>query len=165
MGNRNETILAVHRALVETYALKEAGLPLVMDWSSGDPTDDYARRVAKGARFEQDTNGQMKLVFESEELRQSILECVTPQAQVRSSDDGGSEDAETEEQFSEEGAASRDEDGDINSEVDDFEIPVPDEELSDYARWEDLTALTPASESWRNVSLEDASIKFAASGP
>ena len=76
--SRRRIFLAVHRALVETYALKEAGLPLVMDYYSKKATEDYVQRVAKGARFEQDANGLVILELESEELRASILECVTP---------------------------------------------------------------------------------------
>lgn len=96
--DRKEIDLAVRRALVETYALKEAGLPLVMDYYSLDPTEDYAKRVAEGARFETDENGQVALVLESEELRQSILDCVTP----REGDDVAVEKAGIEEETSEE---------------------------------------------------------------
>lgn len=92
--DRKEIDLAVRRALVETYALKEAGLPLVMDYYSLDPTEDYARCVAEGARFETDENGQVALVLESEELRQSILDCVTP----REGDDVAVEKAGIEEE-------------------------------------------------------------------
>ena len=92
--NQKEIDLAVCRALVETYALKEAGLPLVMDYYSMDPTEDYAKRVAQGARFETDENGQVALVLKSDELRQSILDCVAP----REGDDGAVEKAEIEEE-------------------------------------------------------------------
>ena len=92
--DRKEIDLAVRRALVETYALKEAGLPLVMDYYSLDPTEDYAKRVAEGARFETDENGRVALVLESEELRQSILDCVTP----REGDDVAVEKAGIEEE-------------------------------------------------------------------
>ena len=75
---RNDIVLTVHRALVEAYALKEAGLPLIMDYHSMDPAEDYAKSLAEGAKFEQDANGQVVLVFESEGLRQSVLKCVQP---------------------------------------------------------------------------------------
>ena len=91
--DQKEIDLAVRRALVETYALKEAGLPLVMDYYSMDPTEDYAKRVAEGARFETDENGQVALVLKSDELRQSILDCVAP----REGDDGAVEKTEIEE--------------------------------------------------------------------
>lgn len=173
--SRNETILAVHRALVETYALKEAGLPLVMDYDPVDPTDDYAELVARGAKFEQGANGQMALVLESRELRQSILECVTPQD--RSSDGGAMEDSEIEEEeeITEEEMESREaeetpsqnvkEDDEIDLEFESSEPPVPDEELFDPARLEDRATFMPASDTWRDVSLEDAAIKFAVGGP
>ncbi len=186
---RNDAILAVHRALVETYALKEAGLPLVMDYYSEDPTDDYTERVAEGAKFEQDVNGQMVLVLESEELRQSILKCVTPQErddgvkeEIRIEEEEEEEDEEMEDEeemeeqeFPEEEVKSRgaeerpaqidEEDQGINFDREDPEGLVPDEESLDTARSPDLAALVPASDTWVNVSLEDAAIKFAVSGP
>lgn len=172
VDGRNEKILAIHRALVETYALKEAGLPLVMDYSVVNPTDDYAERLAGGATLEQDINGQMTLVLESEELRQSILECVTPRD--HSSDDDRTKDTEIEEEQQEEmesGEAEEKpsqivkEDDDFNLESEGSELPLPDEESFDLARSEDLAAFVPASDTWRNVSLEDAAIKFAVSRP
>lgn len=167
VDSRNGTTVAVHRALVETYALKEAGLPLVMDWYALSHMDDYPERVAAGAKFEQDTNGQMALVLESEDLRQSILECVTPRAtpQDRSSDENAMEDKEVkEEELLEEDMESREaeetpDDGDLESEG--FELPLPDEESFDPARSPGNAALMPASDTWRDVSLEDAAIKFA----
>ncbi len=181
--DRNDAILAVHRALVETYALKEAGLPLVMDYYSEDPTEDYAERVAEGAKFEQDVNGQMVLVLESEELRQSILKCVTPQErddgvkeEIRIEEEEEEDDEEMEEEeFPEEEVKSRgaeerpaqidEEDQGINLDREDPEGLVPDEEPLDTARSSGLAALVPASDTWVNVSLEDAAIKFAVSGP
>ena len=172
VDGRNETILAVHRALVETYALKEAGLPLVMEFNPKNPTDDYAERLAGGATFEQDTNEHMTLVLESEELRQAILECVTPRD--HSSDDDRTNDTEIVEEQQEEmesGEAEEKasqivkEDDDFNLESEGFELPLPDEESFDLARTGDLATFMPASETWRNVSLEDVAIKFAVSGP
>ena len=263
--DRKEIDLAVRRALVETYALKEAGLPLVMDYYSLDPTEDYAKRVAEGARFETDENGQVALVLESEELRQSILDCVTP----REGDDGAvgkaeieeeetseeeEETLEEEEMTSEEEKESRGaeerppklvkgEDGTIGEsegaeqlaleeeplnpkrsspdlvtaresddvamergEIEEKETSGKKEETSEEEEefreveerppelvkgddgiiWKsedaeqlaleeehldparsssDLGALVPASDIWRKVSLEDAAIKFAVSGP
>lgn len=171
---RSDITLAVHRALVETYTLKEAGLPLVMDYSAIDPTEDYAQRVAGGATFEQDAKGQISLVLESEELRKLILDCVTPQE--RSKNDTKIEDAEVEEgETTEEGmefgeAEERpsqivNNDDEIDSKFDDFDSPVLDEESSDAAGSRDLATFMPASDHWRNVSLDDAAVKFAVSGP
>lgn len=174
---RNDTILAVHRALVETYALKEAGLPLAMNssYDSIKPTDEYCESVAGGAKFEQDANGQMALVLESEDLRQSILRCVT--TQDRSSDgiareeDTDIEDGELiEEQMdngeTEDGPSQVVKEGDeSNLEFEGSELPVPDEEFFDPARSSDLPVSTPASDTWCSVSLEDPGIKFAVSGP
>ena len=251
--DRKEIDRAVRRALVETYALKEAGLPLVMDYYSLDPTEDYAKRVAEGARFETDENGQVALVLETEQLRQSILDCVTP----REGDDVaveklGIEEEETlkeEEMTSEEeeeesrGAEERPpklvrgDDGTIGefedaeqlaleaepltpersssdlvtsrgsddttikrAEIEEKETSKKKEETSkeeegfeeieerppklvegdDGIIWKsvaleehldparsssDFVALVPASDTWHQVSLEDAAIKFAVSGP
>ena len=176
VDSRDRTTLAVHRALVETYALKEAGLPLVMDWYASNPTDDYPERVAGGARFEQDANGQMALVLESEDLRQSILECVTPRAtpQDQSSNDNAMEGKELEEEEFREGdmesreaeempSQSGDDEGDL--EFEGSELSIPDEESFDPAPSINDAALMPASDTWRNVPLEDAAIKFAVGGP
>ena len=171
---RSDTTLAVHRALVETYALKEAGLPLVMDYSASDPTEDYAQRVAGGATFEQDAKGQMTLVLESEELRQLILDCVTPQEHSKNDikvEDAEIEKGETTEEGMKFGEAEErpsqivKNDYDNNSEFDDSDFQVPDEQSSDAARSRDLATFMPASDTWRNVSLDDAAVKFAVSGP
>lgn len=177
LESRDDIILALHRALVEAYALKEAGLPLVMDYYSEDPTEDYPELVAGGAKFEQDANGEMTLVLESEKLRQSILECVIPKDSQ--SDNKGMEDPETEEEGEEimgesieEGVESREAgerphqvDDEINSEyerqLEGSDPSLRDGESFDPARSSHLAALTPASDSWRNVSLGDPAIKFA----
>ena len=181
LESRNDITLALHRALVEAYALKEAGLPLVMDYYSEDPTEDYSELVAEGAKFEQDSNGEMTLVVESEELRQSILECVVPKDSQ--SDNKGTENPETEEEGEEIMEASTEEevesreagerppqvDDEINSEyerqVEGSDPSLRDGESFDPARSSHLAALMPASDSWRNVSLGDPAIKFAVSGP
>ena len=179
--SRDDITLALHRALVEVYALKEAGLPLVMDYYSEDPTEDYSELVAGGAKFEQDTNGEMTLVLESEELRQSILKCVIPKDSQ--SDDEGMENPEIEEeggkimegstkdevQAREAGERPPQVDDEINSEYErqseGSDPSLRDWESSDPASSFNLAAFMPASDSWRNVSLEDPEIKFAVSGP
>ena len=243
MEGRKGIDLAVRRALVETYTLKEAGLPLVMDYYSMDPTEDYAKRVAEGARFETDENGQVALVLESKELRQSILDCVTP----REGDNGAVEKAEIEEEKTSEeeeetleeedfrGAEERppklvkggdgliwesedperlaleersldptrsssnlitpreSDDGTVGkAEVDEEKTLEKEEEFReadikgddgliwksedaeqlsleaeplDSTRSSDPVALAAASDTWHKVSLEDAAIKFAVSGP
>ena len=196
-ARRNGVVIAVHRALVETYALKEAGLPITMDYYSLDPTKDYAKRVAEGAQFKHDEDGKMALVLESEELRQSILQCVTPQEH----DDGAMEETETEEEDVEEEEVEEEavaeaavekegveeaavekeeaesrgaeatppeavrEDDDTKVESEGSEQPILDEESLIPAKSLDVAAQAPASDTWRNVSLEDAAIKFAVSGP
>ena len=184
---RNGVAIAVHRALVETYALKEAGLPITMDYYSLDPTKDYAKRVAEGAQFKHDEDGKMALVLESEELRQSILQCVTPQEH-----DGGAmketeieeeevEEEAVEEEAVEEAAVEKEEaesrgaeatppetvmeDDDTKVESEGSEQPILDEEPLDPAKSLDVATQAPASDTWRNVSLEDAAIKFAVSSP
>lgn len=199
---RKGVVIAVHRAIVETYALKEAGLPITMDYYSLDPTKDYAKRVAEGAQFKYGEDGKMALVLESEELRQSILKCVTPQEH----DDGAIKKTETEEEEVEEEEVEEEEveeeeveeeaveeapaeeapvekgeaefkraeatpleavkdDDDTKGESEVFERPILDEQPLDPAESLDVVAQVPASDTWRNVSLEDAAIKFAVSGP
>ena len=194
---RKSVVIAVHRALVETYALKEAGLPITMDYYSLDPTKDYAKRVAEGAQFKHEEDGNMVLVLDNEGLRQSILKCVTPQEH----DNGAIKETETEEEEVEEEEVEEEEaeeeavkeaaveesavekeaaelrgaeatppeavkeDDDTKVESEDFEQPILDEEPLDPAKSLDVVAQAPASDTWRNVSLKDAAIKFAVSGP
>ena len=186
--DRKAIVSAIHRALVETYALKEAGLPLVMDYYSLDPTEDYTERVAEGASFERDGNGQLTLALESEELRRSILECVTPKPR----DDGDAEETKAKEEdkkdehegFYEKGEttlvdqAEYERIQELRSQIDKKNdekneelaskfrasgIVPPDEEPLSDAR--SSSEMVPASNTWRDVSLEDAAIKFAVSGP
>lgn len=171
--HRKDIVIAVHRALVETYTLMEAGLPLVMDYYSIDPTKDYAKRVAESAKFEQDSNGKMDLVLESEELRHSILSCVTPQEHDNGAIEGTKiEDEEVEEQdFQEQetetkGADERPfikEDNDSNLESEGSEqLDLNGEPINPLSS-SDLIARAPASDTWRNVSFQDPAIKFAVS--
>ena len=189
---RKGVVIAVHRALVETYALKEAGLPITMDYYSLDPTKDYAKRVAEGAQFKYEEDGNMVLVLDNEELRQSILKCVTPQEHDKSAieeteteeeeiEEEEVEEEEVEEPAVEEPAVEKEaaelrgaeatppeavkEDDDTKVESKDFEEPILDEEPLNPAKSLDIVAQAPASDTWRNVSLEDAAIKFAVSGP
>ena len=178
---RKGVVIAVHRALVETYALKEAGLPITMDYYSLDPTKDYAKRVAEGAQLKYNEDGEMALVLESEELRQSILKCVTPQAhgeavEVTETEEEGIEEEEVEEEAveKEEEAEFRGaeatppetvKDDDTKVESEDFIQPILDEEPLDPAKSLDVAAQGPTSDTWRSVSFEDAAIKFAVSGP
>ena len=179
---RRGVVFAVHRALVETYVLKEAGLPITMDYYSLDPTKDHAKRVAEGAQFKYDEDGEMALVLESEELRQSIIKCVTPQGHDDAIEATETEEEEVEEEAVEEAAVEKEEeaefrgaeatppetvkeDDDTKVESEDFIQPILDEEPLDPAKSLDVAAQAPASDTWRSVSLEDAAIKFAVSGP
>lgn len=176
--HRKDVVIAVHRALVETYTMIEAGLPLVMDYYSIDPTEDYAKRVAGSAKFEQHSNGKMALVLESEELRRSILSCVTPQKHDNGGIEGPKmEDEEVEErdyekqEFEEQemeskGADERPsikEDNDSDLESEGSEQLDLDEEPIKPPRSSDIIARAPASDTWRNVSFQDPAIKFAVS--
>ena len=175
---------AVHRALVETYVLKDAGLPLVMDYYSLDPSEDYAKRVAQDAKFMPDANGMVVLVTKSRELRKAILECVTPKER----NEGAIEETETDEEEVVEQEVAEQEieeqeaeakgaeetpleavmgDEDINLEPEESEEAMMDEkDPYDVGLWPNDTGKWPnSSGEWRNVPLEDAAIKFAVSGP
>lgn len=152
---------------------------MVMEYYPKDPTEDYAERVARGAKFGQDANGQTVLKLQSEELRASILECVTPQE--RSSDGGAMEDPDigreeieemdiTGEEIESSEAEERpsqivEGDEDMDLEFEGSDLPIPNEESFDPARSSDHATFRPAGNTWRYVSLEDAAIKFAVSGP
>ena len=193
LESREKIIAAVHRALVEVFALKQADFPLVMDYDAGDvfldDVNDFLLRLAKEARFEIDATGEGRLVLEDEELQGFIVGSITPREEAEEVD----EDSEGSIQYVEE----REEDRDLiegetperltQKEVEDagrldtsspaiepqvVEIESPAElETSDRPVTDEVPnpssipghLLLPVDNNWRNVSLKDQEVKFAVS--
>ena len=191
LESREKIITAVHRALVEVFALKQADFPIVMDYDAGDgfldDVDDFLLRLAKEARFEIDATGEGRLVLEDEELQGFIVGSITPREKAEEED----EDSEGSIQYVEE----REEDRDLiegenserstQKEVEDagrldtsspaiepqvVEIESPAElKTSDRPVTDEVPnpssipdhLLLPVDSNWRNVSLKDQEVKFA----
>ncbi|KAL2047690.1 hypothetical protein N7G274_000732 [Stereocaulon virgatum] len=188
LESREKIVVAVHRALVEVFALKQAGLPLVMDYDAGDVfldnVDDFLLRLAKEAKFEIDATGEWRLVLEKQELEGDIIGSITPRADVDEDEEGDVEDTEerekgedlTEGEQSEEMVQKEDEDACRLAASSPATEPqaVETESLADYESSHHPSAegpptlssipdhvLLPEDNNWRNMSLEDPEIKFA----
>lgn len=193
LESREKIITAVHRALVEVFALKQADLPLVLDYDAGDVfldnVDAFLLRLAKEARFEIDATGEGRLVLEDEELQDFIVGSITSREEAEEED----EDSEGNMQCGEE----REEDRELiegenpgrltKKEAEDaghldtsspaikpqvVKIESPAElETSDQPVTDEIPNpssilnhfLLPVDNNWRNVSLKDQEVKFAVS--
>ena len=102
LESREKIITAVHRALVEVFALKQADLPLVLDYNAGDvfldDVDDFLLRLAKEARFEIDATGEGRLVLEDEELQGFIVGSITPREEAEEEDEDSEGNMQCEEE-------------------------------------------------------------------
>ena len=184
LENREEIIMAVHQALVEVFTLKQANLPLLMDAnpSTKVPADTYLRWLAEDASFETTEDGETRLVLESEELQDAILDSITPKAGnqhelavVMPEDEVNR--GEVEERNRQQMRASGRQDSSLQAvEQQNLELDQPEEQATTEAlaqsesgnmteTYEDLGPIAPANSSWRNVPLVDESIKFAVSHP
>ena len=158
-------IAAVHRALVEVFTLKQAGLPLVLDYHAGDSylddADDYLQRLAKEARFEVDATGEGRLLLEHETLEQAILNSITPkEVQKEDEDELEAEDAGQLDTYPPEVERQKFE---IESptEPENHEDAFTDKDGNPTNSQDFVQSLLPVDQNWRNVSLQDSGIKFA----
>lgn len=170
MEDRFEIISAVHRALVEVFALKQAGLPLKIHSEAGVPEDEYVYRVAKGAKFEPNADGDMVLVFEDDELQQFILDNIRPRETPV-----GPETVE-EEDLAEEELANRDGETGLDHESSTLGIAQTDDVIqasesnksstveNPWDQNDDPAVFMPMDNSWREVSLDNSYTKFSVSG-
>lgn len=190
LESREKIIIAVHRALVEVYALKQAGLPLVMDYDAGDVfldnADDFLLRLAKEAKFEINATGEGRLVLGNQELEGDIIGSLTPRVDVDEDEEGDVEYNEEREEGSDliEGEQSEQmvqkEDEDAGRLATSSPATEPQAveteslaefESSHHASDEGVPTLSsipdhvplPENNNWRNMSLEDLEIKFAVS--
>lgn len=172
-----EIIAGIHRALVEVYTLKQEGLALVMDYFAYDLNNEYALRLAEGAKFESDGQGGTRVAVEDEELRQDILESVklnedTMEEIIQQEELQAEEYTEEEEPSSreadsmplQESASPTIEDDDLENEISEDEEFSDDtsESVHDHT-FGGKYPIKPADDSWRDIAFEDLQIKFAVS--
>ena len=184
LESREEIVMAVHQALVEVFTLKQADLPLSMDVnpSTSMPPNEYLRWLAQDASFEQTENGEMQLVLASKELQDAILDSVLPKAPTEDVtaevEEVMEEEEPVDEQLAEASNLHQGHDAGalegtspaIDSqpvEVDWTEtnetydaLPLVDT-VDSFNTEDDGGPISPSSDSWRNVPLEDQAVKFA----
>lgn len=154
MQSKEDISIAIHRALIEVYTLKEADLPIVFPTWADAPYDSNWGAIA----FQKNENGTMVPIFPNEQIRQKILYYLT-NAEPR--DDPTAD-------FAVEDA------GDVGMEE---QVPL-DQSLSPEGELEALTVDNPEDDitpengttssasllvdtSWLTVPLDDINIKFA----
>ena len=184
LESRDEIVMAVHQALVEVFTLKQADLPLSMNANptTSMPPNEYLRRIAEEASFEQTENGEVQLVLGSNELQDAILDSIMPKELTKD------ETAEVEEVIGVQqpvedevaeahdfqrvhdagalegpapGIESQSAEADMTETNETYDaLPLVD--TVDTSNAEDHGGpITPANNSWRNVPLEDQAVKFA----
>ena len=184
LESREEIIMAVHQALVEVFTLKEADRPLSIDVNptTSVPHDEYLRWLAEDASFEKTENGEIQLVLGSKELQDAILDSIIPKepTENKTADAGA---VMEQQQPIEEGLVVANNPGQADdagglegsapaidrqpveadrTETDKSSEAFPLVESLEYSNTEvDGGHITPASDSWRNVPLEDQAVKFA----
>ena len=180
LESREEIIMAVHQALVEVFTLKQADLPLSIDVNptTSMPHNEYLRWLAGDASFEKIENGEIQLVLGSKELQNAILDSIMPKNETADAEAimeqqppideglveannpghagvaGGLEDSAP--AFDRQPVEADRTETDKASEA----FPLV-ESLESSSTEVDDGPITPASDSWRNVPLEDQAVKFA----
>lgn len=74
MESREEISEAIHRALVEIFALKEARIPIEISMGYGETAEAH---YFKDVSFMQAANGRTVPVFSHERLREEVLDSLT----------------------------------------------------------------------------------------
>ena len=154
LRTREEVAVAVHRAFVEIHALREASMPLVITSTWEDNLPELS-----GTSFSQDVNGNVKLDFTNDGLRNRVLES-TSKAEIEedeivlSQEDVLEEIERNTEQANDETRASV---------VDPELLQTSGTELDSISEGQEASSLDAASkdDNWRNLSLDDPEIKFA----
>ena len=179
LESREEIIMAVHQALVEIFTLKQADLPLSID---GNPTtsvphNEYLRWLAEDASFKKTENGEIELVLGSKELQDAILDSILPKEPTENGTADAGAAMEQQQPIAEglveaNNSGQADDAGGLEGsapaidlqpvEADRTETALPLVESLESSNTEvDGGPITPASDSWRNVPLEDQAVKFA----
>lgn len=162
MESKEEISIAIHRALVEVYTLKEAGLSIVFPaWEDAEYDSDWG-----AIGFHLHGNGTVEPIYPSEEIRQKILHhLTTPEPEDDSSADSMAEDVEgigaeeSDEKTGEEGQASLDQSSSAEEgELEGSAVDTPEDES--IAEDETASESPLTDKSWLNVPLDDINVKF-----
>ena len=183
--SRQEIAIAIHRALVEVWALRQEGLPLVIARRPRYFTDDYEQRLASDTKFVAGDNGETVLVFESASLQQEVLASITPQDQT--TNEHGISSVQRDEEYEEDaeeslpidtvakydtykdvtpsdkqqGAISK---SDIKTDSSEVLAEQQAEEIDENA--DTMTVLyEPMDSGWRDCSFGTVDVKFAVRDP
>ena len=184
LESREEIIMAIHQALVEVFTLKQADLPLSIDVNptTSMPHNEYLRWLAEDASFEKTGNGEIQLVLGSKELQNAILDSIMPMEPTEDETAEAGAGMEQQQPIGEGLAEANDleqidDAGDLGGPA-----PAIDSQLVEADRTEtyetsealplvesldpsntvdDGRPIAPANDSWRDVPLENQTVKFA----
>lgn len=163
MESKEDISIAIHRALVEVYTLREAGLSIVFPtWEDAHYDSDWG-----AVSFHQHGNGTVEPIFPNEQIRQKILHHLTnPEPEDDPVSDSVAEDVEdlgTEEskdRLDESVQMSQDqslpsEGGELEGSTSDIS---DDDIVSEDEAFPSTSPLT--DKSWLNVPFDDINVKF-----
>lgn len=159
IGSSDDIKMAVQRAIVEIWALKQAGQPLDLGAAPTSITMDLHVRLATRTTFTPNAEGEMVLVYADEQLQRDILASLQPRTmeeEVAEEEARGELQPEMDDPLStmvESTPATESlEPGTIgNAET------IPQEEKDVAAS--DVSS--PVDKTWRNISLQDPDVKFS----
>ncbi len=155
LKTREEVSAAVHRALVETYALREAKMPVVITSSWEDDLPELS-----GVSFSQDTSRNVKLNFVNERLREEVLESTSRVAPEQNMEVYSEEDVQEKMKQDEEQANNNMNAAMVESDPLQTSEVGPDSIMGR----KEVSLLDAASQdqSWSSIPLDDPTLKFAA---
>lgn len=165
MESKEDIAIAIHRALVEVYTVKEAGLSIVdPSWEDADYDSDWG-----AVGFHQHGNGTVEPIYPSEEIRQKILHHLTnPESEDDSLADSVAEDVEdleteeSDEKTGEEAQATLDQSqSSEEGELEGANVNTPEDDMMEEDETNSESPLT--DKSWLNVPFDDIDVKFMVS--
>ncbi len=154
MKTREAISAAVHRALIEAHALREASMPLVITSSWDDDLPELT-----GISFSQDSDSNVALSFADEGLREQVLESTSRAAPEEETQVYSEKEAlEKIEQDTEQANNITD-----AGTVEPAPLQTSGIEVDPTLETQKGSSLNAASKdhSWRNIKLDDPALKFA----
>jgi len=167
LQSRQDISAAIHRALIEVFTLREAGLELLVQNAVGD---ERGLGAMSGARIVQVGNGTVRVEYAREELREEVIAALTT-APEASEEEGG--DVEIVESASD--AEAQTQEPVKTEEIQDQDVFEPEEQASTAAvreqsptkqstAWLAFSDAVPV-EQWINTTFPSPPLKFAVSNP
>ena len=162
MESKEDISIAIHRALVEVYTLREAGLSIVFPtWEDAHYDSDWG-----AVSFHQHGNGTVEPIFPNEQIRQKILHHLTnPEPEDDSVADSVAEDIEDlgkeelNERLDERVQMSQDQSLPSEGELGGSTSNISDDDM--VSEDETFSSTSPLTDkSWLNVPLDDINAKF-----